>query len=209
MLEWIHAITNKVLELITFVLAYPTVYGRQGCTWDEGLNFASIYISEIALVMILDAASLHQKCFSCHTNVVNALGTWFYHSGCDITNIYIHLFLFFHSSLTLWHLNKLPVHYARDWDWNGPSICVHVIGQPLLIHQLSQHYTAGLLQSSLGMKGLKGTWYLSKHTKALFYALVVFLTKWVSINDIPIRNNGTVGCLRQSSHLQPLHIGII
>jgi len=75
MLEVIHAITNKVLEPITFVLAYPTVYGRQGCTWDEGLNFANFYISERALVMILDAASLHQKYFSHHTSAVNALGT--------------------------------------------------------------------------------------------------------------------------------------
>ena len=75
MLEWTHAITNKVLELITSVPAHPTVYDKQGCTWDEGLNFANIYISERALVMILDAASLHQKYFSHHNSAVNALGT--------------------------------------------------------------------------------------------------------------------------------------
>ena len=66
---------NEVLEPITFVLAYPTVYGRQGCTWDEGLNFANIYISERALVMIFDAASLYQKYLRHHTSAVNALGT--------------------------------------------------------------------------------------------------------------------------------------
>ena len=66
---------KEVLELITFILAYPTVYGRQGCTWDEGLNFANIYISEKALVMISDAALLHQKYFSRYTSAVKALGT--------------------------------------------------------------------------------------------------------------------------------------
>ena len=38
---------------------------------DEGLNFANIYISERALVMILDAASLHQKYLRRHTSAVN------------------------------------------------------------------------------------------------------------------------------------------
>jgi len=38
---------------------------------DEGLDFANIYISERALVMILDAASLHRKYFRCHTSAVN------------------------------------------------------------------------------------------------------------------------------------------
>jgi hypothetical protein len=109
---------------------------------------------------------------------------------------------------TILHLDFFLI--CRPWKFAtlGPGPFGPCVNTTLttVVNQLSQHYTAWLLQSSLGMKGLKGTQYLSKYTKALFYAVVVLLTKWESINNFPIRNNVTVGCLRQSSHWQPLHI---
>jgi len=53
MLERTDVITNEVLELITFVLAYPTVYGKLGKSWNEAsviclkVTLTNIYLEEL------------------------------------------------------------------------------------------------------------------------------------------------------------------